>query len=85
MFSGRSIVCAGYYARGSAYPLDPKWVYPQGVGERGGGAGDKGARASLYGKLDNVYSLWYNEGAGLPHNLNLGGSSLVLTKLIKRL
>lgn len=54
MFSGRSIVCAGYYARGSAYPLDPKWVYPQGVGERGGRAGDKGALASLYGKLDNV-------------------------------
>ena len=60
MFLGRSIVCAGYYVWGSAYPLDPKWVYPRGVGERGGG----------FGKLDNVKYLWYNGSAGLPHNLN---------------
>jgi hypothetical protein len=62
------IVCAGYYARGSAYPLDPKWVYPGGVGERGGGIGDKASGASLFGKLDNVKYLWYNGVAGLPHN-----------------
>lgn len=47
MFLGRSIVCAGYYVWGSAYPLDPKWVYPRGVGERGGGAGDKAGGANL--------------------------------------
>jgi hypothetical protein len=36
----------GLYARGSAYPLDPKWVYPGGVGERGGGIGDKASGAN---------------------------------------
>ena len=49
MFLGRSIVCAGYYVWASRTPRRAKWVYPRGVGERGGGAGDKAGGANPLG------------------------------------
>ena len=43
------VVCAGYYVWASRTPSRAKWVYPRGVGERGGGAGDKAGGANPIG------------------------------------
>ena len=51
--------------------VEPSGCTPEGWGS---GAEERGTRRAgriplEYGELDNVKYLWYNGGAGLPHNL----------------